>query len=248
MPSVSDYQEQFFNLTTSRKYHDALALVDRILESGVDQKAIIIDVIANTLQKLQSFDEDPNSSGYSSLTLLAIARICDDSLKKILARAPVDQKYHGTVVIGTPLNEFHSLGKTIVAAFLRFYNWKVYDIGLNVKTDVFIAKAEELEADYILVSTFLLPSALKCAEIASALKTSRLAGRMKLMVGGPPFNFHLGLAEKLGCDATAVDAFDTVRVLNQIHGIETETARKMERTKRFQLFKKRVFNVMKRRK
>ena len=84
-------------------------------------------------------------------------------------------------------------------------------------------------ADYILISAFLLPSAFRCKEVANRMKTQKLTGKIKLVVGGPPFKFHLGLAQKIGADGMGVDAFDAIRVLNQLSGYDTLTPEKREK-------------------
>ena len=70
---------------------------------------------------------------------------------------------------------------------------------------------------------------------------------MRLIVGGPPFKFHFGLTEKLGCDGMGVDAFDAIRVLNRMSGFETQSEGKKEKSGRFNKFTKRIFGLFKRR-
>ena len=244
--SYETYQSEFQELTVQRKYKPALALIDDFIASGLDPQLVMTEIIAKTLQSLQSFDESPEASGYSSLTLLAIAKICDDSIQKLTPYLTSEVVYKGTVVIATPLNDYHALGKTIVGAILRSSNWHVIDLGLNVDTQKIIDAAMENNADYILISAFLLPSAFRCKEVADRMKTQKLNNRMKLIVGGPPFKFHLGLAQKIGADGMGVDAFDAIRVLNQLSGYDNMTVEKREGMSRFRQFARRVFGLKRR--
>jgi methanogenic corrinoid protein MtbC1 len=116
---------------------------------------------------------------------------------------------------------------------------------LSVETQAILDAAVENHANYILISAFLLPSAFKCKEVADALRAQKLNGKIKLVVGGPPFKFHLGLAQKIGADGMGVDAFDAIRVLNQMSGYDTLTPDKREKMSRFGQFKKRIFGLIK---
>ncbi len=188
----------------------------------------------------------PEASGYSSLTLLAIAKICDDVIQKLAPYLSGETVFKGTVVICTPLNDFHALGKTIISAILRSSGWKVIDLGLGVEPQAIIDGALANNADYILISAFLLPSAFRCKEVADRMKTQKLTGKIKLVVGGPPFKFHLGLAQKIGADGMGVDAFDAIRVLNQLSGYDTLTPEKREKMSRFKEFASRIFGLKRR--
>lgn len=243
---MADYMQQqtkFHSLTIQRKYKPAIAYVDELVTSGLNPQDIITDIVAKTLQQLQKFDESPDAAGYSSLTLLAIAKICDDAIKKLVSLLPNSEMKKDTVVIGTPLNDYHGLGKTIVSAILRASGWNVVDLGLSVDAMKFIGAAAEHNAKFILVSAFLLPSALKIKEIADLVKKDTSANRPKLIVGGPPFKFHFGLAAKLGCDGMGVDAFDTVRVLTQFNAPAAASSGKQQRAGWLDRFKKRVFGL-----
>jgi 5-methyltetrahydrofolate--homocysteine methyltransferase len=246
--SLVTQQSDFAKLTIARKYKDAMAFIDALLAQKVDPSRIMTEIISPTLQSLQKFDESPEASGYSSLTLLAIARICDDGIKKILPLMPPSTTSKGTVIIGTPKDDYHGLGKTIIGAFLRSYGWNVIDLGLNVDSKKFIEEAMKVNADFILVSAFLLPSSLKCKEIADYLHASPLNKKTLLIVGGPPFKFHLGLSQKLGCDGMGIDAFDAVRVLNSMKGYDKEAGNAIQKTKGFDKLKKRIFGLFRKEK
>lgn len=62
-----------------------------------------------------------------------------------------------------------------------------------------------------------------------------------MVAGGPPFKFHLGLGQKMGVDGVGIDAFDAVRVLNQLKGYDIEATKKVEKTARSLKLKDRIF-------
>lgn len=233
-------QQQYQTLVIQRKYKEALTFVDQLLANQADPLLILSEIIAKTLQQLQKFDESPEASGYSSLTLLAIARICEDSIKKILPLMASMPQQKPTIIIGTPLNDYHSLGKSIVSAILRSSGWNVIDLGSSISPQAFLEATIKYNPQFVLISAFLLPSALKCKDIIDTLRTGNV--KAKIIVGGPPFKFHFGLAEKLGADGMAVDAFDAIRVLDRfITPQSKESQKKAEEGGWFNKFKKRIF-------
>ncbi len=238
-------QQQYADLAIQRKYKDALALIDELVLQNIDPYRIIIDVISKTLQRLQKYDEASDASGFSSLTILAIARICDDSIKKLLPILKQSPQKKGVVLIGTPTNELHGNGKLIISAFLRTAGWEVIDLGLNIDPKQFINEAIKNNVDFILVSAFLLHSALRCKEIVDYLKSIGPPKRPLIICGGPPFRFHLRLYEKVGCDGTAVDAFDTLRVLDELSGTKRDRADTIVKTSWYGKLSKRIFKMFK---
>lgn len=233
-------QQEYQTLVIQRKYKDALMFIDKLISNQADPPLILSDIIAKTLQQLQKFDESPEASGYSSLTLLAIARICEDSIKKILPYMKQMPNQKPTIIIGTPLNDYHSLGKSIITAILRSSGWNVIDLGPSLSPQAFVEAALKYNPEFVLISAFLLPSALKCKEIVDALHSANI--KAKIIVGGPPFKFHFGLAQKLGCDGMAVDVFDAIRVLEQfISPQNNKSQKKSQEGGWFGKFKKRIF-------
>src|SRR4030067_3747207 len=61
----------------------------------------------------------------------------------------------GKVVIGTVFGDVHSIGKNIVATMLRVAGFDVTDLGVDVRTDVFIQTVKELKPDILGLSALV---------------------------------------------------------------------------------------------
>ena len=68
--SYEQYQNQFQTLTIQRKYKLALALIDEYIANGLEPQQIMTDIVAKTLQSLQSFDESPRGIGLFFIDLI----------------------------------------------------------------------------------------------------------------------------------------------------------------------------------
>jgi methanogenic corrinoid protein MtbC1 len=139
-------------------------------------------------------------------------RICEDLINAIL---PPDQEQpatHPPMAIAA-LDDFHPLGKRIVTAILRSNGFHLADFGQVAVVDL-IAKVQEHQIRILLISTLMLPSALRVKEVRKEL--DRLGLDVKLMVGGAPFRFDPTLWQEVGADATCDSASGAVKILWQL--------------------------------
>lgn len=133
-----------------------------------------------------------------------------------LKKSHVEQKYLGSIVIGTVEGDIHDIGKTIVATMLEVNGFHVYDLGSDVKTDVFLKKVEELKPNILGLSALLSTTMAKQADVIKALKTKGLRNDVKVLVGGAPITFEW--AREIGADDFAPDAMSAVDTAKRLIG------------------------------
>jgi 5-methyltetrahydrofolate--homocysteine methyltransferase len=112
----------------------------------------------------------------------------------------------GKVLIGTVQGDMHDVGKNIVVLMLEASGFEVVDLGVNVPTEQFIAKAKELKAEVLGMSALLTTTMPKIGEVIEALKEAGLNGKIKTIIGGAPINQTF--ANEVGADAYGHDAID----------------------------------------
>jgi trimethylamine corrinoid protein len=123
---------------------------------------------------------------------------------------------HGVIVIGTVQGDIHDIGKTLVVTLLGVRGFAVHDLGRDIPTVDFIAKARETDADLIGSSALLTTTMPKQKEIEEALKEAGLKGRVKTMVGGAPVTQRW--AERIGADAFGENAHEAARKALELVG------------------------------
>lgn len=114
----------------------------------------------------------------------------------------------GTAVLGNIEDDFHALGRRMVASFLRLDGWEIVDLGNDVSPGGFVDAALEREARIIGVSAMMLSTALNIRSLREELDRRNLSGLLPLAVGGAVFNMRPGLVEEVGGDGTAPSAMD----------------------------------------
>jgi len=121
----------------------------------------------------------------------------------------------GKMVLGTVAGDVHDIGKGIVASLLKTSGMEVYDIGREVPAEDFIAKAKEVDADFIGSSALLTTTMTEQKVIEDLLAEAGLKGKVKTMVGGAPVTKRW--AEKIGADQYCEDAAEAVNFINEYY-------------------------------
>ena len=105
--------------------------------------------------------------------------------------------------------------KRIVYSALRASGFGLVDLG-RVEVDDVVHQVRDKDVKIILLSTLMLPSALKVREIRDKLNQTN--GEIKIVVGGAPFRFDDQLWQEVGADAMGRNASDAVEIITKITG------------------------------
>ena len=135
-------------------------------------------------------------------------------LKPLLAAAKVEPI--GTVVIGTVKGDLHDIGKNLVGMMLEGAGFAVVDAGINVEPAKFIELVREKKGQLIGASALLTTTMTNMKEIVQAVKSSDLAGKVKVMVGGAPVT--QAFCDEIGADGYAPDAASAADLAKRLIG------------------------------
>lgn len=138
-------------------------------------------------------------------------------LESAVARDSVAAKK--IVVIGTVEADLHSVGKNIVAMMLRSGGFEVHDLGVDVKSSMFISRAKETNADIIALSSLLTTTRPYQREVIEELESLGLRERFKVMVGGGPITPEW--AKQIGADGYGADAMEGLEVAKRLTGLSS---------------------------
>jgi len=112
------------------------------------------------------------------------------------------------------LEDYHMLGERIVAAHLIGAGYSPIRYGRRSVSELLpLIKRDNIR--YLLISTLMLPSALKIKEV-----TSQLSGEgVKIIVGGAPFRFDPELGMEVGADRVCFTASDAITAIRELEGM-----------------------------
>lgn len=190
------------------------ALTRQALEAGLEPLTIIQQALVPGMNKVGEYFQ----CGDFYLPDLMIAA---DGMQKAMELLEPELRSRqqalaaaGTVVIGTVRGDIHEIGKSLVATMLSANGFKVYDLGVDVPTETFVAKIQETGANLLGLSALLTTTMTVQREVIQALETAGLRQGVKVMLGGAPVT--RSWVEEAGADGYAEDAMSAVTLAQQL--------------------------------
>jgi len=177
-------------------------LVQKAIDEGCSANEILEEGLLNGMGIIG--EKFKNNEVYVPDVLIA-ARAMNagtELLKPLLIDSGVKAK--GKVVLGTVKGDLHDIGKNLVRMMMEGKGLEVIDLGVDVPAEKFIETAIESNADIIACSALLTTTMTEMKNVVDKVKSSPLAGKVKIMIGGAPVtdNFRASI----GADAYSPDA------------------------------------------
>lgn len=187
----------------------AWKVVEAALASGKEPSEIYTTVLAPALASIGERWADGELSVADEHRASGVAFRVVGRLGPMFSRRG---RSKGTVVIGTPPGELHSLPSAMAADFLRGAGYEVMDLGANTPADSFIAAARQADR---LVSVAV--SVTSSDALGSAKKVIRSLGKLgvPIVVGGSAVTDD-DTATALGADGWATDGLSAVELVDGI--------------------------------
>lgn len=114
----------------------------------------------------------------------------------------------GTIVICTVKGDLHDIGKNMVALMLQVNGFEVIDFGINIPPKEALAKAKEVGADILGLSSLMttsMPYMKECVEMRDGFG---MKDEFAVIVGGAPITSEY--AAEISADAFGRDAVEAV--------------------------------------
>lgn len=112
----------------------------------------------------------------------------------------------GKAVMGTVQGDMHDIGKNLVVMMLKGAGFEIIDLGTDVTTDEFLAKAKETGAQVVGLSSLLTTTMPAMEQTVKVFKEQGLSA--KVIIGGAPVT--QAYCDKIGADGYAPDAASAV--------------------------------------
>jgi 5-methyltetrahydrofolate--homocysteine methyltransferase len=194
----------FVSLLADLKEDEVLKLTQQRIKSGEDPLKILEDsrkgmeVVGKRFADGEYFLPELVFSGE---LLKQITELVKPHLKQA-----AKTKRLGKVVIGTVAGDIHDIGLNIVDFMLDVNGFEVYNLGVDVPAEKFVAKVKETKAPVVGLSGFLTPAFDSMKETVEALEKAGLRKDIKVMIGGGQMDDEVrkyAKADAFGKDAMA---------------------------------------------
>ncbi|MCF6286387.1 MAG: cobalamin-dependent protein [Candidatus Hydrogenedentes bacterium] len=217
---LQQFESDIYQAIRGDEPYRAKRAVEEALRVNLDHSALIERVSqAATRNHLDQLGQTLPTE-----TLFRNTRILEDTLTTLDNEAPGPQtsfhiksgsEHMPVVVLGNAYEDYHDLGRRLVAMRMKAAGFKVIDLGMSVSNDTFLSAATQHNADVIGVSALLLHTAIWIPRLIQSLKDTGL-GRVKVIAGGAPFLVDPQLSTEFGVDGVASNPNEAVRLVNAL--------------------------------
>jgi 5-methyltetrahydrofolate--homocysteine methyltransferase len=122
----------------------------------------------------------------------------------------------GRVAIGTVQGDLHDIGKNLVAAMLEGGGYEVFDLGVNVAPEKFIAAVKEKKATIVAMSALLTTTMPAMKSTIDAINSAGVRQQIKILIGGAPVTRRY--AEEIGADGYSESAAGVCKLACEVAG------------------------------
>ena len=219
--SLQHFESELYLSLRDDEPHRAKQAVDDAIHASLDHEEML-DRISRAATSLHL---DQLGKALPTETVFRNGRILEDTLNAMEARHPGPESRAETgvasdfpvpvVVLGNAFEDYHDLGRRLVAMRMRSAGFHVIDLGLSVTNEAFVEAARKHHADVIGVSALLLHTAVWIPKLKQALQKAGL-GKIKVIAGGAPFLVDPLLRDEFGADGVAGNPNEAVRLVSAL--------------------------------
>ena len=208
--------QQLFHAVVTGDHVTSKAVAVEALAEGIEPLALVNDYMIPAMDDVGGKFER-NEYFVPELLLSARAmKAAMELIRPLLAARGTEPI--GRVVMGTVKGDLHDIGKNLVCAMLEGGGFEVFDLGVNVAPEKFIAKARETGAQLVGMSALLTTTMPAMKLTIEAFAREGLRDRIKFMVGGAPVTQRF--ADTIGADGYAENAPSAVVLAKKLIGVE----------------------------
>lgn len=114
-----------------------------------------------------------------------------------------------TLVAACVAGDLHEIGVRMVSDFFEMDGWNTFYLGANTPTPSVLKILKERRADVLLLSATITSHVRAVSHLIAEVRAAE-GGRVKILVGGYPFNVDPELWRRVGADACARDAEEAI--------------------------------------
>jgi len=213
---IESVREQLLKTILEAGRAEANTILERWAETNGYDDAVI-SVLEPVLEKIGVIWE--NTQNISLAQAYVAGKIAEDFMAKVSEKYSGSSCYaakKGSVVLGNIEDDYHSLGRRMVAIFLKSAGWEVYDLGNDVPAADFVDEAVKTGSRFIGVSAMMYTTAMNIKKVRTEIDRRGLTGRIKLIAGGAVFRLRRELVSEVGADATAGNAIAAPAVFDKL--------------------------------
>lgn len=137
-------------------------------------------------------------------------------MSQLLPQAVAAERRGRSVVVACVSGDQHEIGARMVGDFFEMAGWDTYFCGANTPHAALVQAVIERAADVLAISATMGYRLHAVRNLIEAIRAEPRCARLRVMVGGHPFNVDPALWRTIGADGTAADADLAVALADQL--------------------------------
>lgn len=215
---LSELAHQYMDSLRQGDRSAASQLILNAIEQGMSVKDIYLHVFQPSQYEIGRLWQINQMS-------VAEEHFCTAATQSIMAQlypAIFNSQKIGRRMVATCVgNELHEIGLHMVADFFEMEGWDTYYIGSNTPTSSVLRTLSERKPDILAISATMTFHIKLVEELIEQVRAADSKGRVKIMVGGYPFNIEPDLWQQVGADGYAANAEQAVITANALTGVSS---------------------------
>lgn len=197
--------------------HVASRLVLDAVEGGVSVKDVYLHVFQRSQHEIgRLWQMNRLSVAQEHYCTAATQLIMSQLYSRIFS-----QRKNGRVLVATSVSgDLHEIGVRMVSDFFEIEGWDTFYLGANTPAPSLVQALRDREADVLALSATMSFHLRAVSDLIAAVRASDVGERVKILVGGYPFNVVPDLWRIVGADAVARDAQHALAVADRLVGGE----------------------------
>lgn len=123
----------------------------------------------------------------------------------------------GATLVATCVSgNLHEVGIRMLADLFELQGWRTFFLGSNTPTAAVLETVAERGAQVLAVSATLMPQVTTVQNLIAQLREASRFDRVRVLVGGHPFNFAPDLWRQIGADGYARDADEAIALAERL--------------------------------
>ncbi len=194
----------------------AVGAAQRLLDGGMDPKAILEDAMAVAMFDLGEMWKRGEVFLPEVVASAEVFKACNAIVEPALLAQRGEADDGHLVILATVKGDLHDLGKNMVAAMLRTSGFEVLDLGKDVSADRIVEAIRERTPVIVGLSALLTTTVPYQQTVIDRLSAEGLRDHVKVMVGGAPVTPEW--ADRIGADGYANNAPEAVEIARKLVG------------------------------
>jgi len=188
------------------------AMVQGELDQGVAATEILNDGLVAGMDDVGAMMESGEMFIPEVLRSAKAMGAAVEVLKPLLGEDEISAS--GKIVIGTVKGDLHDIGKNLVNMMLQSSGFEVFDLGVDVSPEQFVAAIKENNPDVVGFSALLTTTMEMMQKTVDAVVESGYRDQLKIIIGGAPVTQKF--ADEIGADGYAPDAGSAIKLAKSL--------------------------------